>query len=95
MKYLVETNGSYTLHDLLGRQTVRASRPTVVEATPFIEVHKGTRLTILEILADSASDSPLARAKDEEELEAAILALPRDEKPAAKKAAPAKPAAKE
>lgn len=94
MKYLVETNGDYTLHDLIGRQTVRAARPTVVEATAFIEMHRGTKLTVLETLADDASDDALARSKNEEELEAAILALPRDDKPVSKKAAP-KTAAKD
>lgn len=95
MKYLVETNGAYSLHDLLGRQTVRAGRPSVVTPTAFIESHRGTRLTVLETLADEASDAPLARSKNEEELDAAIAALPREDKPVAKKAAPAKAATKE
>lgn len=87
MKYLAETNGEYGLHDLIGRQVVAANRPTVVTATPFIERLRGTRLTVLEILADEAQDTALAFAKTPEELEEAIAALPRAEKTAKKSAA--------
>lgn len=80
MKALVETLGNYCLHDLLGRQTLQAERPTVVELTPFIESHRGTRLKIIEMLGDEASDAGLALAADDDALEAAIADLPRPTK---------------
>lgn len=86
MKYLVETPGDFGLHDLMGAQTVKANRPTVVASTPFIERMIGLRLTKLEVLADEATDIPLQLAKNEAELEDAIAALPRAPKPAAKPA---------
>lgn len=93
MKLLVQTNGEFGLYDLLGRQEIHAYRPCVVEATPFINVNIGAKLTVLEELADEASDAELAAAGTDEALEAAIAALPRREKPAPKAAAP-KPAKK-
>lgn len=100
MKYLVETNGDYGLMDLFGGQHIAADRPSVVRNTGFIETQKGSKLTVLEILADEATDEMLANAED---LEAAIADLPRPKKdepvkaeapkPAAAKPAAAKPAA--
>jgi len=93
VKALVETNGDYALHDINGRQTIQAYRPSVVELTAFVERHRGTRLTLIEMLADDASDTPLAAAKDEDELYLAIEALPRPAKPEPKPAPAPKPAA--
>lgn len=84
MKYLVETPGDFGLHDLMGGQTVKAHRPTVVTSTPFIERMFGTRLTKLEVLADDATDTDLQLAKNEAELEDAIADLPRAPKAAPK-----------
>jgi hypothetical protein len=58
--------------------------------TPFMERHRGERLTVLETLADEASDADLAAAADEDALYAAIEALPRAEKVAKKAPARAK-----
>ena len=80
-KLLVETNGNFCLHDTLGRQTVEAYRPTVVNATAFIESHRGGKISVLEELAEDASDATLAKAKDAEELEKALAGLPRAKKP--------------
>ena len=100
-KLLVETNGDYSLYDLLGRQTIESYRPTVVTQTGFITRMRDDRLTVLEKLADDASDEALAEARNAEELAAAIEALPRPAKPAAPKpaekpapVAPAKPKGK-
>jgi hypothetical protein len=82
VKLLVETLGNYGLYDLYGQQEVRPNRPTVVTRTPFIDVNRGAKLTVLEELADDASDEALAAATSDEELEAAIAALPRAKKPA-------------
>ncbi len=91
MKYLVETLGNYGLHDLMGGQTIKANRATVVEATPFVERMTGFRLVKLEVLADDASDETLQLARDDDELELAISNLPRPTKPApAAKPAPKK-----
>lgn len=90
MKLLVQTNGNYGLLDLHGRQEVAASRPSVVTRTSFIDVNRGVKLVVLEELADDASDAALAAAATEEELAAAIAALPRPAKPESKAAA-AKP----
>lgn len=79
MKALVETNGDFGLHDLMGRQTVFSYRPTVVELTPFIDANRGTKITLIEILADEAADTGLALATDDDKLAAAIAALPRPE----------------
>lgn len=84
MKLLVQTTGNFGLYDLIGRQEVAAYRPSVVTDTPFITRHKGSRLEVLEVLAKTADDSMLANATD---LEAAIKALPRPVKPAAKQKA--------
>ena len=97
MKYLVETLGDYGLHDLFGRQTIHASRPTVVIASAFIEGQKGRKLKVLELLDDDADDATLAKAKSPADLEKAIAALPKHgEKKAAAEAdaEPAKPAAR-
>lgn len=88
MKLLVQTNGDYALQDLFGGQVVQAFRPSVVTRTPFIEANRGGKLTVLEELDDEASDAMLAEAKTEDDLKAAIEALPRKEKPAVKTAAP-------
>lgn len=93
MKLLVQSIGSHILFDLYGRQEIAAERPTVVTRTPFIDVNRGRKLEVLEELADEATDEDLAAATNAEELEAAIAALPRAEKPAIKLAAE-KPATK-
>jgi hypothetical protein len=77
------------LMDSIGRQDIQASRPTVVKATDFVEKHIGKNLKKLDTLHDDASDEGLARAKNAEELQEAIDALPRHEN-----AKPAKAAAK-
>lgn len=84
MKYLVETLGDYALHDLFGQQEISAFRPSVVRNTAFIEGLRGKKLRVIEELADDADDMALVGAKD---LEAALAALPRPAKPAAKPAA--------
>jgi hypothetical protein len=94
VKVLVETLGDFSLLDVNGRQTIQAFRPTVADLTAFVERHRGTRLTVLETLADDASDESLALAKNEDEIYAAIEALPRPEKPAAKPAPAPKPKGK-
>lgn len=76
MKYLVETNGDFALCDMGANQVIQAFRPTVVEDSPFIQNMRGFRLTILTELADEASDTALAEARDEDELAVAIAALP-------------------
>ena len=91
MKYLVETPGPFSLNDLHGGQNIKAHRPTVVTATPFVESMMGRRLTKLEVLADEATDEGLAAARNAEELEAAIDALPR-RKPAPRPAPAPTPA---
>jgi hypothetical protein len=90
MKLLVETTGNFGLYDLNARQVIQANRPTVVGNTPFIQANRGTKLTVLEILADDASDAGLQMAKDSIELEAAIADLPRPPKPEPKTAEPTK-----
>lgn len=80
MKLLVETNGNYALYDLMARAVIQANRPTVVENTNFIQLQRGTKLTVLEVLGDDASDSELQVAKNAEELKAAIANLPRPAK---------------
>lgn len=80
MKLLVETTGNFALYDLMANQVIQAGRPSVVTNTNFIQAHRGTKLTVLEILADDASDSELAVTTNSLELEAAIAALPRPEK---------------
>lgn len=77
VKLLVQTNGAYVLYDMNGRQTVAAFRPSVVTRTAFIDLQRGSKLTVLEELADEATDATLAAATNEEELKAAIEALPR------------------
>lgn len=77
MKLLVQTNGEYGLYDLNGRQEVAAFRPSVVTRTSFIDIHRGGKLTVLEELADEADDTALALATNDDELKAAIAALPR------------------
>lgn len=90
MKALVETIGNQMLQDLFGRQQVEAYRPTVVTMTGFLENLRGTKLRVIEELADDASDEALALARNEEELAAAIKALPRPGKtPPAAEAVPA------
>lgn len=89
MKLLVETTGNFALHDTLGRQTVEAFRPCVVEGTPFIESHRGGKLKVIEALADDASDADLAAAKDEDELLEALEALPRPQAETKSEPAPA------
>lgn len=79
MKYLVETTGNFMLFDFFASQEVQAHRPTVVKATQFIENHLGKKLKKLDALTDEASDTGLAKAKNAEELKAAIDALPRHE----------------
>jgi hypothetical protein len=88
MKLLVETTGNFGLYDLAARQVIQANRPTVVENTSFIQVNRGGKLTVLEILADDASDAPLQMAKDSTELAAAIAELPRPAKPEPKTVEP-------
>lgn len=90
MKLLVETTGTFALHDTIGRQTVEAFRPCVVTKTPFIESQVGLKLKVVEPLADDASDEALAAAKDEDELLEAIEALPRPKAEAKAAPAPAK-----
>lgn len=82
MKLLVQTTGDFALYDLAARQVIAAHRPTVVTNTAFIQNHRGTKLQVLDTLADSASDAALADATD---LEAAIKALPRAPAPEPKK----------
>lgn len=96
MKLLVETTGNFGLYDLQHRQVIQANRPTVVENTNFIQVNRGGKLQVLEILADDASDAGLQMATDSIELEAAIAALPRPVKAEPKTAEPKaeKPAGK-
>lgn len=86
MKLLVQTTGDFALYDLATRQVIAAHRPSVVSNSPFIQNHRGTKLQVLETLADDATDAALADAKD---IEAAIKALPRAAAPEPKK--PAKP----
>jgi hypothetical protein len=71
----------------MAHQDIRAFRPTVVELTPFVQTHlTNGRLSKLEDLADEADDASLQLCKSDDELEAAIAALPRREKPAPKSA---------
>lgn len=77
MKLLVQTNGDYGLYDMNGRQSIAAFRPTVVTRTAFVDNQRGNKLTVIEELADEATDDALAEARDEAELKAAVAALPR------------------
>jgi hypothetical protein len=88
MKLLVQTTGHFALRDTSNGQVIHSSRPTVVDLTPFVDERIGTKLDLLDVLADDASDQMLRVAPD---LKAAIDALPRpkpepepEEKPAPK-----------
>jgi hypothetical protein len=87
VKLLVQSIGNHTLLDLYGHQEIAAERPSVVTRTPFIDVNRGRKLEVLEELADEATDEPLAAAQNDDELAAALAALPRREKPEPKVAA--------
>ena len=92
MKLLVQTSGDFGLYDMALGQDIAASRPSVVERSSFVTNQVGLgRLEILEALADEASDAPLAAARTEAELKAALDKLPRPAAPAPKSPA-AKPA---
>lgn len=79
VKILVETNGDYDVLDLNGQQVVHSYRPCVVTLTPYIDACLGGTLRRIEVLTDDADDAALSRCKTEEELFAAITALPRPE----------------